>query len=80
MYDYSLTRFIQSAHWKSYKNNLEKKNRIFKQIVDAVVSLHETKLYHFDIKPDNIGVNIDENGDVSVGIFDFGTAEYLEDQ
>lgn len=53
------------------KNNPEKINLIFLQVIDAFVYLEENKVFHRDIKPDNILVDKNDN----VKIIDFGFSE-----
>jgi len=49
---------------------------IFKMIADGVVNLHSQNLVHFDLKLDNILVNIDQDGKViDLCISDLGLAK-----
>lgn len=47
-------------------------------IVDAVKYLHQTRMTHLDIKPDNIMIIQNENGQVSPVLIDFGLSTHYD--
>lgn len=52
----------------------EEARRIFCKMVRGVAHLHEDGIAHRDIKPDNVLVHFDEDGEMVVKIIDFGFA------
>lgn len=47
-------------------------------IIDAVKTLHTGMMTHLDIKPDNIMVTHDENGDLRPVLIDFGLSKHYD--
>jgi calcium-dependent protein kinase len=67
-----------------YKLNCFSENlaaRIMKQIVSAIIYLHDNNIVHRDLKPENILLHTqhDENEEYYIKIVDFGTANYCND-
>lgn len=56
----------------------EKANEILLPIVDAVKTLHENKIAHYDIKPANIMLCNDESGKQRPILIDFGLAKHYD--
>lgn len=54
--------------------NRENSLKIFSQIVNGVIIIHESNIIHRDLKPENIF--LDENQSVKIG--DFGLARAFE--
>ena len=52
--------------------SMNKKIKIFHDILSAVSHLHEKKLLHSDIKPSNILINVDDNDNISACLCDLG--------
>ena len=48
---------------------------ILLQLLDAVMYLHKCNVIHCDIKPSNVLVNFDMNGNVLVKLCDFGLSQ-----
>lgn len=48
------------------------------QIADAMEYIHSLHLVYRDLKPDNIGFMIDDNGNEIVKLFDFGLIKELK--
>lgn len=48
------------------------------QVAEAVKTLHDNKLLHLDIKPDNILVKNDGNGNITPVLIDFGLAKHFD--
>jgi len=49
------------------------KRKIFKMIAEGVTYIHSMNIVHFDLKPDNILVNVDSQGNITdLRISDFG--------
>uniref|UniRef100_A0A8C5DML4 Serine/threonine-protein kinase 1 n=1 Tax=Gouania willdenowi TaxID=441366 RepID=A0A8C5DML4_GOUWI len=52
---------------------------IFKQLVDAAVLMHESGIFHRDIKAENVLVYLDQ-GNLSVKIIDFGCGDIIKNE
>ena len=66
--DCSLKEFIDNEEY-----NKEDVSLIFKQLVSAMLSLHQAELFHRDIKPGNI---IIEKSSKKIKLIDFGMTDY----
>ena len=60
------------------RSNQEKMDLV-KQLVNAIAHLHSLRIAHFDLKPDNILVFVDETGVPRIKIIDFGLASFFND-
>lgn len=69
IYDY--VKSHGSMSWNEAKN-------IIVPIAQAVGLLHNEKLLHMDIKPDNIMLKRDRNGDMIPTLIDFGIAKHFD--
>lgn len=49
---------------------------IMNPIIDAVQYLHQNRMTHLDIKPDNIMLSQDENGNIRPVLIDFGLSKH----
>lgn len=68
-YDHSLQEYV---HYLGNSLEFQQKIAISKQIVDAVIALHQSNVVHRDIKPANFLINDSrENSDYRVKIIDF---------
>lgn len=62
----------------NYSNNIESYNNIFKDIAKGLKCMHDLNYYHLDIKPENIGLKLnDDKKTYSAIICDFGFATYI---
>ena len=51
---------------------------IVRQIADAVEKIHEEKVLHLDIKPDNIVLKTNDKGDTYPVLIDFGISKHFD--
>lgn len=80
---YYVMEYIDGKSLRSYvKNNgpLDKATliKIMGQIVDAVKYLHANLMTHLDIKPENIMLTKDDNGDIRPVLIDFGLSKHYD--
>ena len=52
----------------------EENLKIFSQLVDGVITIHQANIIHRDLKPDNIFR--DKNGNVKIGDFGLARGEF----
>ncbi len=70
---------------KLFKHNyqlvegMETRVRLMIQISSVIAFLHDKQIFHRDIKPGNILVTNNENGQMTIKLSDFGLARILED-
>jgi eukaryotic-like serine/threonine-protein kinase len=57
------------------KISREENYKIFSQVINGVITIHEANIIHRDLKPENIF--LDENNTVKIG--DFGLARAFDD-
>lgn len=68
-YDHSLQQYV---HYIGNSLEFQQRIAISKQIVEAVISLHQSNVIHRDIKPANILIDDSrENSDYRIKIIDF---------
>ena len=61
-------------------DNLKQKQRLFKMIAEGVSYIHSMKIVHFDLKLDNILVNVNSHGYVTdLCISDFGLSRSFKE-
>lgn len=87
---YTITEYIEGDNLEDLftKDNLEKckcylKNEevvfgIFKDIIEAIVYIHNKKFYHCDIAPKNIFLKMGENKDVFAILGDLGAGNTID--
>lgn len=51
---------------------------IMRPIIDAVQYLHQNRVTHLDIKPDNIMITRDDNGELRPVLIDFGLSKHYD--
>lgn len=70
----SLMDFRPADDAERYKVGL----RIFEQVCEALTFIHSQGIIHRDIKPPNIIVTKDENGEANAKLIDFGTGRLFD--
>lgn len=73
MCELDLRRFIEI----NKRLDLETAKRIMLQVVDAVIYLHQSRIFHRDLKPDNILLKRFDDLTVKVSDFGLSTTEIL---
>lgn len=66
----TLSHFLKTEDGK----NLKIQHAIIRQLLDVIKVIHEGNVVHQDLKPDNILVDITEDGSVKIRLSDFGVA------
>lgn len=65
---------------KSHPSQIDVAHEIFKQLINGLGYIHTRGIVHHDIKPSNIFIGVEENGDLLIQLGDFGLACPLQDQ
>ncbi|XP_072049414.1 serine/threonine-protein kinase pdik1l-like [Amphiura filiformis] len=65
-----------NAHFWTQRPNILQKHNIMEQIAQAVAYLHQSRVIHRDLKPDNILISY-QNSDLCIKIADFGLAKAI---
>lgn len=75
---YFTTEFVEGAEFEDavQNHNFETKEKLVIQVLRALNYLHSRGVYHFDIKPQNILVQIKNDKPVVAKLIDFGLAGY----
>ncbi len=77
--DYSLERMIQDYNKRSEKIPDSMKNQLITQLVIAINSCNQNKIFHRDIKTKNILIKKFENETICLYLADFGEASVTKD-
>jgi len=72
-----LEKDLDSYFYEQEKKQALEKLKVFRDVVLAVKSVHDSNVYHRDIKIENLRVRTDDHGDTVV-LIDFGLAARLE--
>lgn len=71
---------IFDATTKALPSQIDVAHEIFSQIINGLCYIHTRGIVHHDIKPSNVFIGIESNGDLLVQLGDFGLACPLQDQ
>lgn len=80
---YYVMEYLDGESLRSWirKNGAMDEEMIFSTlnpIIEAVQHLHKNRMTHLDIKPDNIMLTHDENGDIRPVLIDFGLSKHYD--
>lgn len=80
---YYVMEYLEGESLRSFvnKNGALKEDglpSIMNPIIEAVEYLHENRMTHLDIKPDNIMLSHDENGNIRPVLIDFGLSKHYD--
>ena len=67
--------FVHSPYFKK-----KHYHQIFKQLFEGIDELHSNDMVHCDIKPCNVMLNLNDDGDVMLKIIDFGLCEFITNE
>lgn len=80
---YYVMEYLEGESLRSFVNKNggmkeDKLSSIMNPIIEAVQYLHENRMTHLDIKPDNIMLTQDDNGKVRPVLIDFGLSKHYD--
>jgi len=79
-----LPYYIMPKAYKNLREYLHEKNgyseiALFEQIVQGVRELHERKILHLDLNPDNVLIFVCDDGTINAKVSDLGLAMHIDD-